>query len=65
VKVAKSRTADADMKLDERGKKVAEDPTQMDLGGNVLIVDPAQHEAAINRVSVAEDVEEEIEEGEE
>jgi DNA topoisomerase-6 subunit B len=65
VKVAKLRTADADMKLDERGKKVVEDPTEMDLGGNVLIVDPAQHEAAINRVAVEEDVEEELEEGEE
>jgi DNA topoisomerase VI subunit B len=64
VKVAKLRTADADMKLDERGKKVVEDPTEMDLGGNVLIVDPAQHEAAINRVSVAEDAEA-VEEGEE
>jgi DNA topoisomerase-6 subunit B len=62
VKVAKSRTADADMKLDERGKKV-EDPTQLDLGENVLIVDPTLHEAAINRVVMAkEEVEEESEE---
>lgn len=55
VKVAKSRTADADMKLDERGKKIQEDPTQLNLGENVLIVDPTKHEAAINRVTVAEE----------
>ena len=54
VKVAKRRTSDADMKLDERGKKIVEDPTQLDLGENVLIVDPAQHEAAINRVETEE-----------
>jgi DNA topoisomerase-6 subunit B len=62
VKVAKSRTADADMKLDERGKKI-QDPTELDLGENVLIVDPTQHEAAINRVVMAES--EEVEEVEE
>ena len=61
VKVAKNRTADADMKLDERGKKVQEDPTQLNLGENVLIVDPTSHEAAINRVAVAEEPEEEFE----
>ncbi len=58
VKVAKNRTADADMKLDERGKKVQEDPTQLDLGENVLIVDPTSHEAAINRVTIAVEPEE-------
>lgn len=58
LNVAKRRTADADMKLDERGRKIQEDPTQLDLGENVLIVDPAQHEAAINRVA-AEELEEE------
>jgi DNA topoisomerase-6 subunit B len=58
VKVAKSRTADADMKLDERGKKI-EDPTELDLGENVLIVDPTQHEAAINRVVMADNESEE------
>jgi DNA topoisomerase VI subunit B len=61
VKVARNRTADADMKLDERGKKV-EDPTQLNLGDNVLIVDPMAHEAAINRVEVADEPDEEIEE---
>ncbi|MDZ4658220.1 MAG: DNA topoisomerase VI subunit B [Bythopirellula sp.] len=62
VKVAKNRTADADMKLDERGKKLQEDPTQLNLGDNVLIVDPMSHEAAINRVAIADEPDEEIEE---
>ena len=55
MKVAKLRTADADMKLDERGKKIQEDPTQLNLGENVLIVDPTKHEAAINRVTAADE----------
>ncbi|WP_231936175.1 DNA topoisomerase VI subunit B [Bythopirellula polymerisocia] len=62
LSVAKRRTADADMKLDERGKKIQEDPTQLDLGENVLIVDPTQHEAAINRVEIEEEPEEAYEE---
>lgn len=54
VTLAKKRTADADVKLDDRGNKVAaEDPTQLNLGENVLIVNPAHHEAAINRVVTA------------
>ena len=53
VTVAKKRTADADVKMDDRGRVVEEDPTQMNLGDNVLIVDPAHHEAAINRVVTA------------
>ncbi len=36
-------TADADMKLDDRGRPIEEDPTELDLGENVLIVDPATH----------------------
>lgn len=59
LSVAKRRTADADMKLDERGKKIQEDPPQLDLGENVLIVDPTLHEAAINRVEVETEVDEE------
>jgi DNA topoisomerase-6 subunit B len=54
VSVAQKRTAEADMKLDDRGRKIEEDPTEMNLGENVLIVDPATHEAAINRVVVEE-----------
>lgn len=53
VTVAKKRTAEADVKLDDRGRVVEEDPTQLNLGDNVLIVDPAHHEAAINRVVTA------------
>lgn len=60
--VAKKVTADADMKLDDRGRPI-EDPIDLDLGENVLIVDPTQHEAAINRVEVlVEEDEEELEE---
>jgi hypothetical protein len=36
--VAKRKTATADVKLDERGRKVTEDPE--DFGDNVLIVEP-------------------------
>lgn len=53
VTVAKRHTADADVKLDDRGKKIEEDPTELNLGENVLIVDPAHHQAAINRVVTA------------
>lgn len=53
VSVAKKRTADADVKMDDRGRKIDQDPTQLDLGENVLIVDAAHHEAAINRVVTA------------
>jgi DNA topoisomerase-6 subunit B len=63
--VAKKVTSDADMKLDDRGRKIEEED-DLDLGGNVLIVDPSQHAAAINRassVSVAdEEIEDEVEE---
>lgn len=38
--VAKKKTADADVKLDERGRAVQEE--NLDLGENVLIVDPNQ-----------------------
>ena len=55
--LAKKHTSEADMKLDDRGKPIEEKPEEMDLGDNVLIVDPMSHEAAINRVS-SEDSEE-------
>ncbi|HEV3138636.1 MAG TPA: DNA topoisomerase VI subunit B [Pirellulales bacterium] len=45
--VAKRKTASADMKLDERGKKVDEEPE--DFGDNVLIVEP-KSEFAIQNV---------------
>ncbi len=52
LKVAKKVTSDADVKLDDRGRPIVEDPAELDLGENVLIVDPASHQAAINRVEV-------------
>lgn len=55
VKVAKKHTAEADMKLDDRGRPIDEKPEELNLGENVLIVDPKQHKAAINRVGSEED----------
>ncbi len=37
--VAKKKTAEADLKLDDRGRPIEE---ELDLGANVLVVDPAQ-----------------------
>jgi DNA topoisomerase-6 subunit B len=56
--VAKRVTSAADMKLDDRGRPIEEDAAELDLGENVLIVDPAAHEAAINRVATSSDEEE-------
>jgi DNA topoisomerase-6 subunit B len=47
VSVAKKRTSDADMKLDDRGRPI--DDAELELGKNVLIVDPLDSAAAINR----------------
>jgi DNA topoisomerase VI subunit B len=54
LSVAKKRTADADMKLDDRGRRV-EDTEQLAALDNVLIVDPTEAPAAINRTPVAEE----------
>ncbi len=43
--VAKKRTAHADLKLDDRGRPL--DQQELDLGGNVLVVDPAQRAAEL------------------
>lgn len=59
VKVAKKHTAEADMKLDDRGRPIEEKPEDLNLGDNVLIVDPMTHEAAINRVSAEPETAEE------
>ena len=40
VKVAKRKTAEADVKLDDRGRRIEADDT--DFGDNVLIVDPTE-----------------------
>jgi DNA topoisomerase-6 subunit B len=53
VTVAKRVTADADMKLDDRGRKIKEPAEETDFGENVLIVDPKTHAAAIKRGSAA------------
>jgi DNA topoisomerase VI subunit B len=52
LSVAKKRTADADMKLDDRGRKIAE-PESLATRENVLIVDPMEAPATINRTPVA------------
>ncbi len=52
LSVAKKRTADADVKLDDRGRPI-ENPEEMILGKNVLIVDPTSAPAAINRAPAA------------
>jgi DNA topoisomerase-6 subunit B len=55
VKVAKKITSDADMKLDDRGRKLQAE--ELDLGENVLIVDPLDSAAAINRAAAVEPTE--------
>jgi DNA topoisomerase-6 subunit B len=51
VSVAKKRTAEADMKLDEHGRPI--DDAELELGENVLIVNPTEAPAAINRTPAA------------
>jgi DNA topoisomerase-6 subunit B len=53
LSVAKKRTAEADMKLDDRGRPV--DDAELELGEYVLIVDPTEAPAAINRAPSAND----------
>lgn len=63
VKVAEKRTADADLKLDDRGRKVTdEEGEELDLGENVLIVDPMR--AVQNQIKRVVAEEEELEEEE-
>ena len=59
VKVAKKHTVEADMKLDDRGRPIEKKPEELNLGDNVLIVDPATHAAAINRTCKEEEIDEE------
>jgi DNA topoisomerase-6 subunit B len=49
VKVARKRTAEADVRLDDRGKAI--ELEDLDLGENVLIVDPAEATHHINRTA--------------
>jgi DNA topoisomerase VI subunit B len=53
VSVAKRVTADADMKLDDRGRKIKDDHAELDFGENVLIVDPTVSTAGIRRSNEA------------
>ena len=60
LSVAKKRTADADMKLDDRGKAI-QDAEELELGENVLIVDPTAAPATINRTPVTQEAEPAVE----
>jgi DNA topoisomerase-6 subunit B len=53
LSVAKKRTADADMKLDDRGRPI-EDIEDLAKAENVLIVDPMEAPATINRAPIAD-----------
>ncbi len=52
LKVAKRQTAEADLKLDDRGKVVEE---EVDFGSNVLIVDPADRLLESVKTGLAEE----------
>jgi DNA topoisomerase-6 subunit B len=52
LSVAKKRTADADVKLDDRGRPI-EDVEELSKAENVLIVDPTEAPATINRAPIA------------
>jgi DNA topoisomerase-6 subunit B len=52
LSVAKKRTADADVKLDNRGRPV-DAVEELESAANVLIVDPTEAPAAINRTATA------------
>ncbi len=60
LSVAKKRTADADMKLDDRGRRV-EESEEVATHENVLIVDPTDAPAAINRTPLAQEPAPEVE----
>jgi DNA topoisomerase-6 subunit B len=45
VKVAKKKTAEADMQLDDRGRPIVEEEQEEDFGDNVLIIKPQAEEA--------------------
>ena len=58
LRVAKKRTSEADIKLDSRGRPI-EDDGELDLGENVLIVDPSDRGLNINRTTKSEEGDEE------
>jgi DNA topoisomerase-6 subunit B len=53
VKVAKKVTADADMKMDDRGRKVKSEEDELAGDSAVLIVDPLNAAAAIRRAATS------------
>jgi len=55
LSVARKRTADADVKLDNRGRPIEDG--ELNLGDNVLIVDPMEAPATINRTTTTEEAE--------
>jgi DNA topoisomerase VI subunit B len=55
LSVARKRTAEADVKLDDRGRPIEE--AELAQAANVLIVDPTEAPAAINRAATTETVE--------
>ncbi len=54
VKVARRVTADADMKMDDRGRKISPEEEELANDAGVLIVDPVNHAAAIKRATPTE-----------
>jgi DNA topoisomerase-6 subunit B len=62
VKVAKRVTADADMKMDDRGRKLSPEESELANDASVLIVDPLNAAAALNRAAVAEEAPAAVEE---
>ncbi|MFO0914346.1 MAG: DNA topoisomerase VI subunit B [Pirellulales bacterium] len=52
VQVARRRTSDADMKLDERGRKLEVDEDELELGSGVLIVEPEDRAPSLNRAPI-------------
>jgi len=55
VKVAKKVTADADMKMDDRGRKISPEEQELANDAAVLIVDPLEAAAALNRAVTTEE----------
>ena len=57
LEVAKKRTTEADMKLDDRGRPIDE---EHDFGDNVLIVDPEQRGLAVAGPTAADELDDEL-----
>jgi DNA topoisomerase-6 subunit B len=55
VKVARRVTAGADIKMDDRGRKISPEEAELANDASVLIVDPLNAAAALNRATTTED----------